>query len=275
MIEWLASTQQAVVGGVLVWASAFKLLHRGAAAAARRSALARMVGKERVVGAYRAIGVVEAVVGLLLLAPPASAVEAYAAAALFVGMLGYLAYGKLKAPDSSCGCLGDKHTPIRGRGFARAGLLVVLSLGAVPATGWWPTERPLATAGLVVVELAVVVALSPELDHRWLLPLRRWRLRMRHPLANGEVAVPLESTVQQLWKSTAYRAVVEQLSSDLLDHWDEGEWRLVTYAARTPAGPATAVFAVPRLAYAPDEVRVAMVPVSEDIQDDVEEDVLV
>ncbi len=265
MIEWLASTQQAVVGGVLVWASAMKLLHRNASAAARRSALARLVGEERVVGAYRAVGVAEAVIGLLLLAPPVVAVEAYGAAALSAGMLGYLVYGKLAAPDSSCGCLGDKHTPIRGRGFARAGLLVVLSLGAVPATGWWPTERPLATAGLVVVELAVVVALSPELDHRWLLPLRRWRLRVRHPLANGEVVIPLESTVQQLQKSTVYRSVAEQLSSDLLDHWDEGEWRLLTYAARTPAGPATAVFAVPRLAYAPDDVRVALVPVAEDV----------
>jgi hypothetical protein len=261
-MDWLAGAQQVVVGGVLIWASGFKLVHRNASAAARRSVLARLVGKDRVVGAYRAVGVVEAVVGLLLLAPPALAVEAYAAAALFAGMLGYLAYGKWKAPDSSCGCLGDKHTPVRGRGFARAGLLLVLSLAAT--TGSW-LDRPFATVGVVVVEAAVIVALSPELDHRWLLPLRRWRIRRSHPLAKHTVEVPLESTVQQLWKSAAYRSVVEQLASDLLDHWDEGKWRLLTYSARTPDGPATAVFAVPRLAYEPDEVRVAMVAEKADI----------
>jgi hypothetical protein len=258
MATWLTSAQQAVIGVVLLWASGFKLLHRNASATARRSVLARLVGKERVAGAYRAVGVVEAVVGLLLLAPPVLVVESYAAAALSAGMLGYLAYGKWKAPESSCGCLGEKHTPVRGRGFARAGLLLVLSLLAATATGWW-LDSPFATVGVLVVELAVVVALSPELDHRWLIPLRRWRVRLRHPLATGVVEVPVESTVQQLWKSTAYRSVVERLTSDLLDHWDEGEWRLLAYAARTPDGPATAVFAVPRLAYAPDEVRVAMV----------------
>ncbi len=263
MIEWLASTQQAVVGVVLLWASGFKLLHRNASAVARRSVLAKLTGKERVVGAYRAVGVVEAVVGLSLLVPPAFAVEAYAAAVLSAGMLGYLAYGKLAAPESSCGCLSEKHTPVRGRGFARAGLLLVLSVLAATATGSW-LDRPLATVGLLVVEAVVIVALSPELDHRWLIPLRRWRVRRRHPLANRAVEVPLESTVRQLWNSDAYRSVVERLTSDLLDHWDEGEWRLLTYAARTPSGPVTAVFAVPRLAYAPDTVRVALVPVAEE-----------
>lgn len=265
MIEWLASTQQAVVGGVLVWASALKLFHRNASLAARRSVLARITGKDRAVGAYRAVGVVEAVIGLLLLTPPVLVVEVYAAAALSVGMLAYLAYGKAKAPDASCGCLGDKEAPIEARGFVRAGLLVALSLLATAGSAWWPVERPLATAALVVVELAVFAALSPELDHRWLYPLRRWRVRMSHPLAGTEVVVPLESTVQQLWKSTVYQSVVTQLTSDLLDHWDEGDWRLLTYAARTPSGPVTAVFAVPRLAYRPDDVRVAMVPEEQDV----------
>jgi len=260
IVEWFASTQQAVVGGVLLWASWFKLVHRNASANARRSVLARIVGTERVGAAYRAVGVVEALLGLMLLAPPVLAVEAYAAAALSVGMLGYLAYGKRKAPDSSCGCLGEKHAPVRVRGFLRAGLLLVLSVFAATATEWWPVNSPFATVGLVIVELALVVALSPELDRRWLLPLRRWRVRRSHPLATHAVAVPVESTVRQLWTSAAYRSVVEQLSSDLLDHWDEGEWRLLTYAARTPSGQATAVFAVPRLAYEPDRVRVALVP---------------
>ena len=263
-VEWLVSAQQAVVGGVLLWASGFKLVHRNASTHARRSVLAELVGKDRVVGAYRAVGAVEAVIGLLLLAPPAYAAEAYAAAALSVGMLGYLAYGKLRAPDSSCGCLGDKHTPVSRRGFARAALLGVLSLFAATATEPWFVS-PLATVGVVVVEAAVVVALSPELDGRWLLRLRRWRVRRSHPLAGHSIEIPLESTVQQLSKCAAYRSVVEQLTSDLLDHWDEGEWRLLVYAARTPEGPVTAVFAVPRLSYEPDRARVALVPADEEV----------
>jgi hypothetical protein len=84
-------------------------------------------------------------------------------------------------------------------------------------------------------------------------------LRRRHPLAGRAFEVPLASTVQQLHKSDAYRAVVELLRSDLLDSWDEGEWRLLTYSARRDTGPATAVFAVPRLRYNPELVRVALV----------------
>lgn len=238
---------------VLLWAGGFKLLHHNASAAARRSVLATLVGKDRAVAGYRVVGVLEIVVGLSVLLSPTAA---YAAAALFAGMLCYLAYGRWRAPDSSCGCLGDKHAPVRGRSFARAGLLLAAS---VAATAGWPGSPP-ATVGVVVVGLAVVVALSPELDHRWLFPLRRWRNRLRHPLGRLPVTIPLESTVQQLSRSGAYRSVVEQLTSDLHDHWDEGEWRVLTYAARTPSGPATAVFAVPRLAYAPDRVRVALVP---------------
>jgi hypothetical protein len=258
-----ASVQQVLLGGVLLWASVVKLRNPDAA---RRSALKRLVREQHVVAAYRAVACAELVLGVLLVAPPAVAVEAYAAVALSVGMLGYLAYAKVKAPDSGCGCLGDKETPVRARGFLRAGLLVVAGVLAALGPAWWPlavADRPLATAGLLVAEAALVVALSPELDHRWLLPLRRWRVRLSHPLAgNRSAAIPLESTVQQLLKSDAYRSVVDQLRSDLLDSWEEGEWRIVTYAARTDEGHATAVFAVPLRDYRPDDVRVALVPES-------------
>ncbi|HEY0452353.1 MauE/DoxX family redox-associated membrane protein [Actinophytocola sp.] len=259
MIESLASVQQLVLGGVLLWASVLKLR---TPEAARRSALKRLVGERHVVRAYRAVAGVELVVGAVLVLPPVLAVEAYLAVALSAGMLGYLTYAKVKAPESSCGCLGDKHTPVRGRAFLRAGLLVALGVLAGSGSGWWPSAGPLVL--VAVVEGAAVVMLSPELDHLWLLPLRRWRVRLSHPLANREVTVPLESTVQQLQKSGAYRSVVGRLRSDLLDHWDEGEWRILTYAADTDTGTdtgqATAVFAVPLTDYRPDDVRVALVP---------------
>lgn len=267
MIEWFAGVQQFVLGGVLIWASTVKL-GRGAPAAARRSALRKLVGEDRVVPAYRAVGGVELAVGALLVAPPVLVVEAYLAVALSAGMLAYLAYAKLRAPDAGCGCLGDKHTPVRARGFVRAGVL--LAAGALVAWGaaWWPAtlaERPPAWLAVVVAEAALVVALSPELDHRWLLPLRRWRVRLRHPLASTPVTVPLESSIHQLQRSDAYRSVVENLRSDLLDSWEEGRWRLLTYSADQDGVPATAVFAVPLDGHRPQDIRVALVPKSDEV----------
>ena len=246
MFDWLA----ALVGGVLVWAATLKLLGRNARIAAQRSGLSRLVGKDRVLAAYRTVGGVELAIGALLLLPPVYAVEALAAAGLSAGMLAYLTYVRIAAPQSSCGCLGEKHAPVRWRAFARAGVLLAASVGAVFSVGSW---------GLAILGAILVVALSAELDRVWLVPLRRWRLRISHPLAGRPFEVPLEATVQQLQKSEAYRSVIGLLRSDLLDSWDEGEWRILTYSARRHSGPATAVFAVPRLRYNPELVRVALV----------------
>jgi hypothetical protein len=246
----LAGVQSVLLAGVLLWAAVLKL--RGGAAS--RSALSRLVGKDRVVSAFRLIGIVELalVVGLLLPNP----VTPWASFAWCLGMLGYLTWARRTAPDASCGCLSEKHAPIGARGLARAGLLAVAALFAGP----WPSilDSPVASAGLLVLETGVVVALSAELDDYWLLPLRRWRVRIRHPLANSQFEVPVASTVQQLQKSQAYQSVYPLLRSDLLDTWDEGEWRILTYSAVRDGDRATAVFAVPRLRYEPNDVRVAL-----------------
>ena len=60
-------------------------------------------------------------------------------------------------------------------------------------------------------------------------------------------------------RSGAYRAVDALLRSDIRDFWDEGDWRFVSYTASYDDRPATAVFAVPRLRYEPDEIKVAIV----------------
>jgi hypothetical protein len=258
MINWVFAAQPVLLGGVLLWAGGLKVLGRAAPVSARRSALATLVGPDRALPWYRVVGAVELGVALLLLLPPADPLEAVAAIVLFAGMLAYLGYARVAAPRSSCGCLGARHSPVRGRSFARAGVLLAAAGFALPAGQWWPgglADRPLATVGLLAAEAALVVVLSPELDGAWLLPLRRFRLRLRHPLAGRPFEIPLESTVQQLHKSRTYAEVVELLRSDLLDHWDEGEWRILTYSARG----ATAVFAVPRLRYDPDAVRVVLV----------------
>lgn len=266
MIEWLASVQQFVLGGVLIWSSTVKFGRR-APAVARRSALRKLVGERYVVPAYRAVGGVELALGAVLVLPPVLVVEACLAVALSVGMAAYLTFAKLKAPESGCGCLGDKQTPVRGRAFARVGVLLAAGVLAAWSAAWWPAalgERPAAWLAVVVVEASAVVALSPELDHRWLLPLRRWRVRLSHPLGTVPVAIPLESSIHQLQRSDAYRSVVENLRSDLLDSWEEGDWRILTYSADQDGVAATAVFAVPLKDYRPEDIRVALVPESDD-----------
>jgi hypothetical protein len=262
MINWVFSVQPALLGAVLFWAGWLKVFGRTAPIAARRSALAALLGPDRALPAYRTVGATELGVATFLILPPAHPVKAMAALVLGAGMVAYLGYARFAAPQSSCGCLGERHTPVRWRGFLRTGVLLVAAALAVPAVDWWPVallERPFATVGLLVAEAALVVLLSSELDGAWLLPLRRLRLRISHPLGAQPFEVPLDSTVQQLHKSPAYRSVVELLRSDVLDHWDEGEWRVLTYSARSDSGPATAVFAIPRLEYDPEAVRVVFV----------------
>jgi hypothetical protein len=247
--------QPVVVAAVLAFAGWFKVFGRIAAVAARRSALPALVGKDRAFAVYRAVGVTELLVALGLLV---SAFGAVAASVLCAGMLGYLVYVRVAAPQSSCGCLGSAHSRVGWRTFTRTGLLAGLALLSLWANEWWwSIPGPLWMVALG--EVLAVFALSPELDRYWLLPLRRWRMRVSHPLAGQPFDVPLESTVQQLRKSTAYRSVVELLRSDVLDSWDEDEWRILTFSARRANGPATAVFAVPRLRYDPELVRVVLV----------------
>ncbi|MET8231456.1 MauE/DoxX family redox-associated membrane protein [Micromonospora sp. NPDC005298] len=261
MINLIAALQPLVVGVVLIWSARVKLLSPHAAQAANRSALARLVGQRRALPAYRLLGGVEVTLGALLLLPPVLRVEAVAATVLAAGFLAYLGWARRAAPDSSCGCLSARATPVSGRGTARAGLLLAAGALAVAATdGWLPTlaGRPAPGAAVLLVELAAVVALSPELDRHWLLPLRRLRADLTHPLRGGS-GVPLLASVHQLQLSDAYRRVAPLLCSDVREHWDEGDWRFVGHAARYQGRPVTAVFAVPLADREPDLVRVAVV----------------
>lgn len=260
MMGQVAALQALVIGALLVWSSYGKLVGPLVGARARRTALKKFVGEKRAEPAFRAVGGVELLLGAALLLPPLWKVESWAAIALSVGFLGYLTYSRIAAPDSSCGCAGSATAPVTWRSFGRAGLLLVAAVLASTAdVGWW--SMPGATAvAVVVVEVMLFVALSSELDRRWLLPLRRLKVRLTHPLAStASYDVPLATTHHQLLRSGAYRAVNALLRSDIREHWDEGDWRFVSYTATYDDRPATAVFAVPRQRYEPDEVRVAIV----------------
>jgi hypothetical protein len=89
--------------------------------------------------------------------------------------------------------------------------------------------------------------------------LRRLRIRMRHPLADRSFEMPLESSLQQLLASPAYRQVSPLLRSGLRETWDEEDTRILCYTAEYEGTAATAVFAVPLRHYLPEEIRVALV----------------
>jgi hypothetical protein len=263
MVGQIAALQPLLVGAVLGLAGWGKAFGRLARARAERSALPRLVGEERAYAAYRATGGLELLVAAALLLPPWWSADGVVAGLLTLGFVGYLTYAKLAAPDSSCGCLGSSSAPVSWRSLARAGLLLAASASVLVADGGWPAgvgDRPVVAGAIVVAELAVVVVVSPELDRRWLLPLRRAYVRRTHPLAVADpTAVPLAATVQQLVRSPAYGAVAGALRSDIRDHWDDGDWRFVCYTAEHGGTEGLAVFAIPLGQYDPDAVRVAVV----------------
>jgi hypothetical protein len=265
MLEWPASVQPLFIGGTLLWSGGLKCFGRSARRSAERSALASLVGERRALPAYRLTGAVELALAAVLLVPPAFSAESAAAAVLGVGFLAYLAYARIAAPDSSCGCLSKKRTPVTWRSFARAGLVLVAALVGTQAGVWWGrglADRPLTAVllmALLVAEVALLVAVSPEGDRLWLLPLRRLRIRMKHPLADRSFEMPLESSLQQLLASPAYRQVSALIKSGLRETWDEEDMRVLCYTAEYEGTTATAVFAVPLRHYRPEDVRVALV----------------
>ncbi|MFG1626532.1 MauE/DoxX family redox-associated membrane protein [Kribbella sp. NPDC049227] len=256
----VAAAQPLLIGLLLLWSSYGKVAGRDSAEQARRTALPRLVGETRAAPAYRAVGAIEAVIALALLLPPAWIVETVAAVALAAGFTGYLIYAKIVVPDASCGCIGASARPVGRRAIGRAVLLLATALAATTAgDGWWSVGS-VAVVAVLVLEAAVFVMLSAELDRYWLLPLRRLRVEITHPLAGTATNdVPLAATQRRLLLSPAYRAVNGLLRSDIHDYWDDEDWRFVSYTARYDGRPATAVFAVPHHDNTPEAVRVAVV----------------
>ncbi|MGA8117954.1 MAG: MauE/DoxX family redox-associated membrane protein [Actinocatenispora sp.] len=273
MTGWLATIQPVLLAGVFAWSGRLKLTSRVARRRAAEGALGNLVGKGLAPAVYGTLGGVEIGVAAVLLAGALSSavpalgvlprVGAALSAVLAVGFLGFLGYVRRYAPTSSCGCVSARQAPVGARSFGRAGLMLVAAALALSTGTGWATglaSHPVAGVGLLVVEGVAVVLLSPEADRSWLLPLRRLKARFRpNPLAGMAFDLPLASTLEQLHRSDAYRQVGALLSSDVMDSWDSEEWRIVCYRARREGGPATAVFAVPRLRYEPDAVKVVFV----------------
>jgi len=239
----LADLAPLLLGGLLGWAGTHKLT-----GPAENVALTELLHDARWTRwALRALGAVEVVVaaGLVLGLPGAG----YAAAALGVGFVGYLAWARAVAPEAGCGCTSARHEPVTARAFGRAGLVVAGGLAASAADrSWWAAvaDRPGPAVAALLLGVVAVGALSADLDEWWLLPLRRARLRVfGHPhRAVGEDGVPAAATVELLENSLAWHAAAGVVRSGLLEHWDDGGWRFLRFAGVADGRPVTVVFAV-------------------------------
>ncbi|ASQ98772.1 MauE/DoxX family redox-associated membrane protein [Streptomyces sp. 11-1-2] len=261
-----------VLAGVLGPAGAGKLFGRGTARQAPRTALARLLrdgGRAALV--LRALGAVELLLAAALLAPPATPLPGAAAALLGAGFLGYLGYAHAAAPGSSCGCTARQDAPLTWRAFVRAAAVLAGGVAAALAQQpWWTAaaRRPAAALWLVLAAAAALTALSADPDRRWRMPLRRLRLRIAgHPLAatGAPAAVPVAATVELLERSRAWQSASRVVRSALLDHWDDGGWRILQFAGvhggGTAARPVLVLFAVDAAASL-DTVREPAVRVS-------------
>lgn len=244
-MTWLAQAQPLFLAGVFGWSGTSKTLGGDLRGRVAGSALHRLLGGRLAPPVYFLLGTAEIVLAVSLVVDPGRP-SALAAAVLSAGFLAYLGYGAVATPQASCGCLGKRKVRQSWRGFARAGLLLtaaIVAAGGAPA--WWHRPPPAQTALVLLAEAALFISLSAELDHLWLYPLRRLRVRLRRPLAGAPDVVPLQATIRTLTRSVAWRETSHLVASDVLDHWEADGHRILEYHARTPHGEATALYAVP------------------------------
>ncbi|SRR6266545_1640475 len=143
--------------------------------------------------------------------------------------------------DEGCGCFGGlSTTPVRFRTVLRAFLflLAALAVVAAPATGLDVIRHGMGWhAAIVVVELAVLAGLSPEIGV--LLARRRERIPCEHR------TVPLSETFAILHASDQWREYAPLVvTADPADVWRELCWRFLAYRGLEDGDDVEIVFAV-------------------------------
>jgi hypothetical protein len=234
------------------------LLLGGCAAKARRAISARSLTPELgptalfPVRLHRPVAIVVCVseltlgVGLLLTVSelgaglPALAIRLLTVV-LFGTAVGALHELRSKRPAAGCGCFGDlSDTPVGWRTITRS---VLLGVAAVVGVGAPPLHKP-ASAGqaivvlaVLVVELGVLAALSPELGEVMVRlgysePCEVRRLPVARSLA------ALRSSQQ--WRQ--YRGYL--IATEPTDVWREGCWRFAVFPGVLAMRPVEIVFAI-------------------------------
>ena len=181
MLSLLSNLMPLILGVMLTWAGATKLLVKSAPGDAIDPAWRQVLGHTAHVSpALRVLAWVEFVVGLCLLGVPTAPLPALAAAVLGACFLAALAYARGREPDGSAAAAAGGPPPVTRRALARAAMLVAGGLVAAGATTpWWMvgSRHPVASVAAVLVIALIFAGLDSELDHLWLVPLRAERLR--------------------------------------------------------------------------------------------------
>ncbi|NUS14327.1 MAG: hypothetical protein HOY69_23475 [Streptomyces sp.] len=256
MIPLVSNLAPLVCAVLLAATGAGKLFGRQTAQLAANTVLVRVLNDgRRATLALRSVGAAELAVAAALFAAPDTVLPGVATAVLGAGFTGYLAYARVTAPESSCGCSARAEGPIGVRAFTRAGLVVAGGVLAATADAPWWTEaarRPAGTTAVLVLAAVLLAVLAADLDRALRVPLRRARLRVfGHPLppaAGTGDRVPVAASVELLERSLAWQAAMPVVRSALLDHWDEEGWRVLHYAGAYRDGrgthPASVLFAL-------------------------------
>jgi hypothetical protein len=144
-------------------------------------------------------------------------------------------------PDLGCGCFGEvSRQPLGMRSVLRPGLLAAAALASVhsgevafPAPG----RDAFLALGLLVIEVALLLALSPEAGEMLA------RLGYTEPCELR--AAPLQRAVQALRRSRAWRQHSALITGDApADAWRELCWWFLVYPGQDALGACDIVFAV-------------------------------
>ena len=234
------------------------LLLGGCAAKARRAISVRSLAPDMgptalfPVRLHRPVAVVVCVselalgVGLLLTAGrlgaglPALAIRLLTVV-LFGTAVGALHELRSKRPGAGCGCFGDlSDTPVGWRTMSRS---VLLGVAAVAGVGAPPLHKPasadqaIAVLAVLVLELGVLAALSPELGEVMV------RLGYSEPCEVRRL--PVARSLAALRGSPQWREHRGSLTTtEPTDVWREGCWRFAVFPGVRATRPVEVVFAI-------------------------------
>ena len=198
--------------------------------------------------------------GTPLFAPQAATGARVAAAAFFLVAGSALVELRSRRPALGCGCFGDLSTrPPGPRSIARAAMLTVAALISLNTPALYLPPRgqgAMLFLGLVIGEVALLVALSPEVGEALI------RLGYTDPCERR--SLPVARTLAALYRSRLWRRYRSGITAaEPADVWRELCWRYVTFPYRPGEGSARPgadiVFAVELKRRRP-AVRAAVVP---------------
>lgn len=146
-----------------------------------------------------------------------------------------------RRPQAGCGCFGElSHAPVSWRVLARAALLAVAALGTVtagPLRELAPLTQAWVLFGIVVAEVAVLAALSPEIGEVMV------RLGYSEPCELRRI--PVTRTLVTLRRSAQWRRYRRYLTdNEPSDVWREACWRYVVFPGIADSRVVDIVFAV-------------------------------